>query len=123
LDANYGAAFSPDGRLLATWSAGKVRLWDGTTGAARPGEPLHHPADVVAVRIDSQNHTLAAAVADGRVRHLTPPGPAAGSAADLAARLHVRTGSRMSGGTVSPFLPADWAKLPGRPSDFGQTAP
>ena len=41
-DSVNGAAYSPDGKRILSWSLDKtLRLWDAATGAAI-GEPLRH---------------------------------------------------------------------------------
>ncbi|MFC5215904.1 TIR domain-containing protein [Streptomyces coerulescens] len=68
-DQVQGAAFSPDGRLLATcgWDR-TVRLWNATTGAPL-GEPLTaHRSAVTEVEFDPSGRLLATGDLDGGIR-------------------------------------------------------
>jgi WD40 repeat protein len=68
-DQVQGAAFSPNGRLLATcgWDR-SVRLWDATTGAPA-GKPLTgHGVAVTEVEFDPTGSLLATGDLDGTIR-------------------------------------------------------
>ena len=71
VDLLFSAAFSLDGKILATGSAdGTVRLWDITHPSALTpiGEPLSGPdGTVAAVAFGPDGHTLAATTRSGQV--------------------------------------------------------
>ena len=59
-------AYAPDGSQFASAEAGRVRLWDGHSGAYLGGLPLPAPVGETQLAYRADSHTLLVAARDGR---------------------------------------------------------
>ncbi len=60
------ATFAPDGSQFALVQEGRIRFWDGRTGAYQGSVPLPNPAEQVTISYTSGGSDLLAASTDGR---------------------------------------------------------
>jgi WD40 repeat protein len=93
-DAVLSAAFSPDGRLVATASRdGTARLWDTATGLAI-GPPMRHDGPVTAVAFTPDGRTLLTG-SQGQARRWTIPTPTPGDPRRITLWAEVATGHQL----------------------------
>jgi hypothetical protein len=91
------AEFSPDGRRLATESAGGVvRLWETDSGQALSMTPLRHGAWISVVRFAPDGQRLATVADYGVVRMWHVPEGERADARMLAALVEVLSGERVN---------------------------
>lgn len=112
-DAVTLAEFSPDGRTLLTGCKdGRLRLWDRTTG--RPlGPPFGNVVRVLPddspPRFSADGSSVLALPLDRRVHVWPVPRACAGSAAQLRARVELRTGRELDAGdNLRVLTPTAW---------------
>ncbi len=127
------AAFSPDGRWLATAAGNHLRLWDATTGEPASPALLHAPEPApityLTVRADGKVVTGTGQADDPRGRRTWDLLPDARPIAEIEEMVHLLTGHRLENLAVAsvsadaakkawddlkPRFPADFAASPAR---------
>jgi WD40 repeat protein len=103
-DGVAGAAFSPDGQIIATVArGGSLMLWDAATGR-RLGPVLQHPRWVTALAFHPHGTWLATGCEDGIIRFWDVPAPATGDSAWIKQWVRMRTGCDLTAEGLMPAL-------------------
>jgi WD40 repeat protein len=111
----HDAAFSPDGRLVATASPdGTARLWDLATG--KPiGPPMNHPGPVIRVAFTHDGQTIRTTLQDQVAYEWPISPPVAGDPSKVALWAHVTTGSELGPDGATQILDApEWERQRGK---------